>query len=58
MRELTEPQRRFAEREHATPFLRSGNRGVFLYQNGPVSTRRWLVDREGRILESAAFRRG
>lgn len=53
-RELTEPQRRFASREAATPGVRTFV-GVFFYRHGSASTRRWLVDSRGAVLERSVF---
>jgi hypothetical protein len=53
-RELTEPQRRFASREAATPGVRTFV-GVFFYRHSSASTRRWLVDPRGAVLETSVF---
>ena len=47
---LTPPQKQFAERNRAFPGERSlaDGRMVFFYREGPMLTRRWLVDQDGR----------
>jgi hypothetical protein len=52
--QLTLAQRRFAEKECATPGLWIAD-GVLLYRETPWATYRWLVNRDGRCLDSVTF---
>jgi hypothetical protein len=56
--DLSPAQRRFAEREHVTLGARGVPEGVFMYREDRGVAYRWLVDRDGRVLESEVFGRG
>ena len=55
--ELSQAQSRFAERVDAHPGLEVEAGQVFLYREDDVGCERWLVDRDGRILDFARFDR-
>lgn len=56
---LTPAQERFGERNGASPGHRSlpDGRMVFFYREGPMLTRRWLVDPIGRTVDFETFAR-
>ena len=56
---LTPLQRRFADENRAFPGERSlaDGRMVFFYREGPMLTRRWLVDQDGRVVQFDSFAR-
>lgn len=56
---LSAEQRYFAERRGATASMRAtiDDRKVFLYREDEVVAYRWLVDRDGRLLDAATFPR-
>lgn len=56
LEELSPAQREFASCERATPGMR-GTTGVFLYREERRATYRWLVSREGYVLDTARFAR-
>jgi hypothetical protein len=55
---LTTSQRRFADRNGATPGSHAGlNDGlVFMYRDDAVAARRWLIDEGGRVVDEVDFR--
>jgi hypothetical protein len=55
---LTTSQRRFADRNQATPGSHAGlNDGlVFMYRDDAVAARRWLIDEGGRVVDEVDFR--
>jgi hypothetical protein len=57
LRELSPAQQQFASREHAVPGSLGAVNGVFLYREESLATYRWLVSREGYVLDSARFAR-
>jgi hypothetical protein len=57
---LSPAQLRFAESKSARPGthgLADDGRSVFLYHEDEVGLERWLVDRQGHVLDFASFRR-
>ena len=56
---LSAAQRRFRRTNGALVGPKAyGREGlVFLYREGPMLTRRWLVDRNGRVVQYDAFAR-
>src|SRR5437762_2203019 len=56
---LTPAQEQFAEENRASvdPRLCADERMVLFYREGPMLTRRWLVDQEGRVIRFDAFAR-
>lgn len=56
---LSPAQRRFRRKNDALVGPKAyGREGlVFLYRDGPMLTRRWLVDRNGRVVQYDAFAR-
>jgi hypothetical protein len=58
-RGLTSAQRAFAERNDVIAWRRSTRSptAVFMYRDEPHRAFRWLVDEDGRVIESEAFRR-
>jgi hypothetical protein len=57
--ELTPPQAGFALRVGAHPGLRgaAGSGNVFLYRSDQWGTERWLVDRQGLLIDAQCFQR-
>ena len=55
--ELTVPQRSFAEREGATPQVWCGSDAICLYRETPAAVYRWIVDRDGAVVDEARFAR-
>ncbi len=57
--ELTAAQREFAEQNQVVAWRRSTRSpgAVFMYRDEPHRAFRWLVDEDGRVIESEAFRR-
>jgi len=54
---LSPAQEDFAEQHDATPGFDAGNgTGVFFYRHEERMTDRWLVDRQGAVLEEVHFR--
>jgi hypothetical protein len=56
LEELSPAQREFASCERASPGMR-GTTGVFLYREELRATYRWLVSKEGYVLDAARFAR-
>jgi hypothetical protein len=56
---LTPGQERFANKNHAEAGARSlvDQRMVFFYRDGPILSRRWLVDQDGRVVQFDSFAR-
>jgi hypothetical protein len=56
---LSPAQTRFARKNGALvgPEAYGGGGAVFLYREGPMLTRRWLVDRTGRVVQYDTFAR-
>jgi hypothetical protein len=57
--QLTREQRVFAEREHAVPGRCGGrdHRSVFMYREEALAAWRWLVDPNGRVVDTERFSR-
>lgn len=57
--DLTSAQQRFALEHEASIGNRGWNdeRNVFVYRAGAALTRRWLIDRDGRVVETEVFPR-
>jgi hypothetical protein len=55
--QLSPAQQEFASREQAIPGTRGAVSGVFLYREELRATYRWLVSRDGYVLDSARFAR-
>jgi hypothetical protein len=53
---LTAGQQRFARANRATVGPEGTVGGVFMYRREPWGTVRWLVDRDGTILDQQSFR--
>jgi hypothetical protein len=58
-RELSPAQREFAEQHEVIAWRRSTRspNAVFMYRDEPQRAFRWLVDEDGQVIESEAFRR-
>jgi hypothetical protein len=56
---LSSAQRRFARKQGASVGPEAYGRGglLFFYREGPMLTRRWLVDRTGRVIQYDTFAR-
>jgi hypothetical protein len=54
---LSRAQERFAKKNRASPGPRSlaDERMVFFYREGPIVSRRWLVDQDGRVVQLDSF---
>jgi hypothetical protein len=57
-RSLSQSQLAFAGRTGAQPGLRSQSGAVFFYREDEDRARRWLVDREGHVLDFMQFPKG
>ncbi len=56
---LSPAQREFAEQQQVIAWRRSTRspNAVFMYRDEPHRAFRWLVDEDGQVIESEAFRR-